>query len=295
VILAFLPAQRPRRSLGTHRRAEAIAALFVAGLVVYANHGDIFHDARSLETAQRRIRQNLIVANLGPEVVPDSAVIGVGGFATLSAGAYRNLVANFGVPPGTRPRQPDVALIALGGFRLSVAQGSRPVRCVPLARTVQLPPTSKTVLAAPQREVIVQIRRFGKIWVTLGRVPAGATATIVLPGMQATPPWMIRASGACVGIDAVTVEVPKDGATIRGTTPLLTSTPQNDVSRVVFRLTGRNYSNTRIGTAIRSGYGWLYPWDTTEVSNGRYTLTSAATDSAGHTTTSAKVNITVRN
>lgn len=293
VILAFLPAQRPSRAL-RHGRAEVLAGLVVAGLVVYTNHGGIFHDARALEIGYRRTRQNLIVANLGPEVVPDRVTIRLGGYASLSAAEYRNLVVKFGAPPGTRPEHPDVALIALGGFRLTVAQGSRPGRCLPLAGTAQVPPTSTTVVGAPDQEVIVQVRRFGQIWVTIGRVPPGATARVDLPGLQATTPWMLRASGACVVQDAVSVDIPKNGATVTGTTPLVASTSRNDVSAVEFRLTGGNYSNTRIGAAVR-GYGWTFRWDSTAVPNGRYTLTSVATNAAGHTTTTAKVSITVHN
>ena len=294
VILAFLPVQRPSRALRMHGRTAVIAGLVVAGLVVYTNHGGIFHEARALEIAHRRIRQNLIVANLGPEVVPDRATIPLGGFASLSAGDYRNLVVKYGAPPRTRPEHPDVALIALGGFRLTVVPGSPPGRCLPLARAAPLPATSTTVLGAPDQGVIVQVRRFGPIWVTIGRVPPGATARIDLPGLQATTPWMLRASGACVVQDAVSVDIPKNGATVRGTTPLVASTSRNDVSAVEFRLTGGNYSNTRIGAAVR-GYGWIYRWDSTAVPNGRYTLTSVATNSAGHTTTTAKVSITVHN
>ncbi|MCU1464516.1 MAG: hypothetical protein JWM72_444 [Actinomycetia bacterium] len=294
VILAFLPVQRPSRALRMHGRAAVIAGLVVAGLVVSTNHGGIFHEARALEIGHRRIRQNLIVANLGTEVVPDRVIIPLGGFASLSAGDYRSLVVKYGAPPRTRPERPDVALIALGGFRVTVVPGSRPGRCLPLAAAAPIPATSTTVLGAPDRGVIVQVRRFGPIWVTIGRVPPGATASIDLPGLQATTPWMLRASGACVVQDAVSVDMPKNGATVTGTTPLVASTSRNDVSAVEFRLTGGNYSDTRIGAAVR-GYGWVYRWDSTAVPNGRYTLTSVATNSAGHTTTTAKVSITVHN
>ena len=293
VILAFLPAQRPSRLLWKLRRVGIVAGLIVAGLVVYANHGGIFRDARALESQHRRVRQNLIVANLGPQIVPDRVLIPLGGYASLSAGEYRNLVVKFGTPPGTRPQQPDVALIALGGYRFGIARGQRPGACVPLAGEAQVAPTSTTVLEASKEDVVVQLRRFGHILVMIGRVPAGATATIDLPGLQATTPWTIAASGACMVRDAVTIDRPKNGATLTGTIPLVASAPR-DISSVEFRLTGRNHSNMRIGAAL-PGYGWSSQWDTTTVPNGRYTLTSTATDSLGKVTTSAEVSITVHN
>jgi hypothetical protein len=293
VILAFLPSQRLTRARRIPGRAEVFAGLVVAVLVVYTNHDGIFHKARGAEIGHRGVSQNLIVANLGPDVVPDGAKIPLGGFASLSAGEYRHLVAKFGTPPGTRPEHPDLAIIALGGYRLAVARRLPPGRCLALKAATQVPPTSTTVLEAPQQNVIVQVRRFDQTWVTLGSVPAGATGTIDLPGLQAITPWMIRASGACVVQNVITVDRPKNGATVTGTTALVATTSRGDVSALEFRLAGRNYPNKRIGAAVR-GYAWTYRWDTTRVPNGRYTLTSVATDSAGNAT-SAKVSITIHN
>ncbi len=50
-----------------------------------------------------------------------------------------------------------------------------------------------------------------------------------------------------------------------------------------------------IGTDSDDSDGWSISWDTTPVTDGRYTLTAVATDSIGQTTTSAGVSVLVDN
>ena len=90
---------------------------------------------------------------------------------------------------------------------------------------------------------------------------------------------------------------PASGATLTGTGAFLDATASDNVSvaSVVFTLTGGTYSNSVIGSATPSLYGYYNLWDTTTVPNGSYTLQSLATDSAGNTTSSTGVPITVSN
>jgi Bacterial Ig domain len=90
--------------------------------------------------------------------------------------------------------------------------------------------------------------------------------------------------------------IPSNGATLSGTATLDASASDNvTVSRVEFRLTGGNYTNTLIGVATLTYFGWIFSWDTTSVPNGAYTLNSVAFDPANNFGRSADVNVTVQN
>jgi hypothetical protein len=60
-------------------------------------------------------------------------------------------------------------------------------------------------------------------------------------------------------------------------------------------ITGGSYNKSVIGSATSTAYGWYYPWNTTTVPNGTYTLQSLATDEAGNTTYSAGITVKVSN
>ena len=67
------------------------------------------------------------------------------------------------------------------------------------------------------------------------------------------------------------------------------------IAQVQFTLTGGAYSQTVIGTATPTIYGYLFGWNTTTVPDGAYTLQSLATDAAGNTAFSSGLSITVAN
>ena len=50
-----------------------------------------------------------------------------------------------------------------------------------------------------------------------------------------------------------------------------------------------------VSSSSDTAYGWLGAWDTTDVPNGTYTLTSVATDADGTTATSLGVSVIVDN
>ncbi len=126
--------------------------------------------------------------------------------------------------------------------------------------------------------------------------PVLATVAAMRTGMNS-----MQAPLTTVTVDntppVTSVIIPASGATLTGTGALLDATASDNVSvaSVVFTLTGGTYSNSVIGSATPTLYGYLNIWDTTTVPNGSYTLQSLATDSAGNTTYSAGVPITVSN
>jgi hypothetical protein len=64
---------------------------------------------------------------------------------------------------------------------------------------------------------------------------------------------------------------------------------------VEVRASGGAFSDTPIGTARKTYFGWLYQWDTASVPNGTYILTSVAFDLAGNSGPSAGMSVTVQN
>ena len=62
-----------------------------------------------------------------------------------------------------------------------------------------------------------------------------------------------------------------------------------------YEISGGSLSDSVIGTATGSLFGWLYQWNTTTVPNGTYMLQSVATDKQGLSTTSAPVSLTLSN
>ena len=65
------------------------------------------------------------------------------------------------------------------------------------------------------------------------------------------------------------------------------------VSKVVLHITGMG--RTLVENASKFSYGWLGSWNTTTVANGTYTVRSVAYGTTGQVTTSAGVEVRVRN
>ena len=96
-----------------------------------------------------------------------------------------------------------------------------------------------------------------------------------------------------------TMIAPSNGATLSGTSASLDAGASGAngvaIAKVQFVITGGTYTQSVIGTAASSPYGYLYGWNTTTVPRGTYTLQSLATDAAGNTAYSAGISITVTN
>ena len=198
VVLGFLPAVRvvaPKWLTGPPAAAVGVA---VALLVVAANAGGV--NDRFDEAARRadKVRINMLVANLGPDVVGDDVPVPLGGYASLPAGDFRALVARYGAPPGTRPEHPDAALVDLARVGLATAPPDTGQACRLLDAPTEVAPDATVVVRAPDGAVDVEVRRFADEWISLGRLKKGGAAKLKLPALLAGRPWELQATGGCL-------------------------------------------------------------------------------------------------
>jgi hypothetical protein len=93
------------------------------------------------------------------------------------------------------------------------------------------------------------------------------------------------------------VILPSSGTALSGTSAVLdaTASASAGVASVRFVLTGGSYSQTVIGTATPTLYGYIFVWNTTGVPGGTYALQSLVTDDDGNTAYSPGITITVDN
>ncbi len=90
--------------------------------------------------------------------------------------------------------------------------------------------------------------------------------------------------------------VPAKGSTLSGTTVL--DAKANDalpVTKIDFLLTDRSHHSVVVAIARPSLAGWIATWNTASVPNGTYSLRSVAYDSAGGTSESGAIAVTVKN
>jgi hypothetical protein len=198
IVLAFLPA-RPfdPEPIWMRDRVTKGAAVLVALLLVAASYPGIADLSRTFGRGTRNLQQVQITANLGPRAVPDATLIHTGLDASLAARVYRSLVAAYGAPAGTRPADPDAAVVALGGFELTPVPALAPSKCPRLPDPVRTQGGMTVRIQAQASPVTVRIRRFQSTWVTLGTIAPGHGATMVPPGLNSPVPWQISAPGAC--------------------------------------------------------------------------------------------------
>jgi uncharacterized membrane protein YtjA (UPF0391 family) len=102
---------------------------------------------------------------------------------------------------------------------------------------------------------------------------------------------------SAAGSVTTAVIIPSTGAALSGTSATLdaTASASAGVAKVQFVLTGGTYTESVIGTATPTIYGYLYNWNTTSVPGGTYTLQSLVTDKDANTAYSAGITVTVDN
>jgi hypothetical protein len=93
------------------------------------------------------------------------------------------------------------------------------------------------------------------------------------------------------------VIVPSSGAAEGGTSVILDAVANASagVATVKFALTGGSFSQTVIGTATPTLYGYILFWNTTSIPDGTYTLQSLVTDDDGGSAYSQGIAVTVDN
>jgi len=92
----------------------------------------------------------------------------------------------------------------------------------------------------------------------------------------------------------ITVVLPSNGASLSGN-QYLDAVPSPGVTQVQYELSGGTLSDSVIGTATPTIFGWIAGWNTTTVPNGTYTLQSVASYDGGVSATSPGVTITIAN
>jgi hypothetical protein len=88
---------------------------------------------------------------------------------------------------------------------------------------------------------------------------------------------------------------PTSGTTVSGVVLLDAAPLTASVSSVSFVASGGTSQNAPIATAKLSLGGWFSEWSTTSLPNGTYQIAAVAGDSAGKSSTSPAVTVTIKN
>jgi hypothetical protein len=94
---------------------------------------------------------------------------------------------------------------------------------------------------------------------------------------------------------ATSILVPTGGATVSGAAPIAAAPRGPTVTAVDFLVTGGSYHDTKIGSGTLTQAGWDMIWQTTNVPNGTYQITSVGYNADGMSARSASVTVKVVN
>jgi Bacterial Ig domain len=104
------------------------------------------------------------------------------------------------------------------------------------------------------------------------------------------------ATAAPAPAPATFVAIPSNGATVsEGTWLDAGASSPIGIASVTFEVSGGSISDQIVGTGHSTIYGYIGGWNTRDVPNGTYKLQSVATDTAGVSTASAPITVTVDN
>ncbi len=148
----------------------------------------------------------------------------------------------------------------------------------------------------------------GWAWLRVGVIAVLATGiavVVVAPGASAKgrhPPSTTTSTSSTTTTTTTTTTtpvslssrmlIPSNGTTLSGTA-VLDASATGPVVGVDFRLSGGAYSNTLIGAATSTQYGWIYNWDTTGLCGGSYSLAARAFDGSGNSVYSPSISISI--
>jgi len=143
----------------------------------------------------------------------------------------------------------------------------------------------------------------GSTWTTESTPTAIAYSGISCPAMGACTAVGQTSASALGGAIIIgqapftSILTPSNGTALRGTSAVLdaSASAAAGVATVQFAITGGPYTQSVIGTAVPTLYGYIFEWNTTGVPGGTYTLQSLVTDEDGNTAYSPGITITVDN
>jgi hypothetical protein len=151
---------------------------------------------------------------------------------------------------------------------------------------------------ATSNHIVVADNHFDNSLGALYTDPAVADATVCNNRVglddQVDRPCVTAARRADRGPEIV---VPGDGSIIRGGRFLSASAPPG-TTRVEYLISGGYFYLTHLGNASKTGYGWVYSWNTQgprQFPNRKYWLKVRAYDAAGNHVDSPQIQVAVRN
>jgi hypothetical protein len=221
-LLAVVPRERlvwpARIPFGADRRALAVATVIVIALGsarAFAVRSDMSASAKQYAAFGQTTRGTAMVVELGPSVIandvtmpfllggplfapdPKRADAGDSAVQNLDAGDIRRLFARYGSPTDTTAATIDRQLVE-HGIVYSVGAGSLAgAHCSALEAPFRYRSASGGLYLWSRGEFTVDVRRFGDKWVRVGSGRPGQVVSVVLPSLDATRAWGVRAIGAC--------------------------------------------------------------------------------------------------
>jgi hypothetical protein len=192
IILAVLPTEPVAWRLRVPPVPAAAGVLVVAALLAAVNHDDVSAWAKQQRAFSRATRELVLVASVRPPL----ALALPRGLGAVDIAAYRRAIELYGAPQRATRQTIDGQLVR-AGIRLEPVRFAIRTSCRPQARTLTVGPQARLALTAPDRPVVVELRRFGDRFVRVGTIPAGQRRVLGLPGLGSHESWQVRAVGAC--------------------------------------------------------------------------------------------------
>lgn len=198
ILLAVLPTDGftpPSWASAATRKGALLGTavvLVVAAFLAHSVRADAQEFARAHSAYGVLTRSQVAVALDPNAAIPDAAPFGFN-LANLTAGQLRGLLNAYGVDFSPRPT--DEFLVDIGAVTLTRGTADpAPSVCEEVLRPTVVAPDSRVELHAPTSAPVIKVRRFGREWITVGRLQGGHGATLQLRGYGADAAWELSAT-----------------------------------------------------------------------------------------------------